>query len=760
MVSPVQYLRAHTGIDIALSACEQSLAAVDNAMERQRTPDTGSDARPSNTEAIYDAVVGIDRVSNSGFDSTGMAPERLHGFELGKLARRARALQSATGGAPATLRALEAIATAADAYRDLLVGKRLRIAKDTSGLGSRHTLVRGINGAVFEMTNSMNASEVERFRKKTAMHLPAVERPARISVVDGETFYKIELGEGGCGKARIARNIMSDTYMAVKKVHPKLYVDENIILDTRSVHPSNFWQLKERIDFGCVSDAVIAPIDECIVESKRAEQINRLAEDINTLKDCMSNEVGRRIVQTPQMRKLCTKIGVPMCEAALHAVLDPRLAGLPTDHRSRYSFSQLGIVSVGDFLSHFNVIRFHLERSTDSVGMSAGAAELMMRHATCHDTAEMNGATGEALIRLREHLGASRFARQDFKLKCVLHNQRFLNTMGRDMLSALTKLHAHPDGPIGHKDVKPDNMVFFQEADRSIHTKLIDIDQVEKQTRQRGLPGLGCRLFMPPEAFFPERDNSISYDALKADAYAMGASLRLLAGFSLKDVDAIANLLLVEAAAELNQARKTSNDDSALEDELRTLKKRLKGLSLQGDNRIQNPLRVQAIMQAVPEAVTLKDIADLMLNNHPGKRVLPSEVLGLPFFRKPDNFLSSDEFSAHVTEAVRFMQVIDKEEVQRINDGRGAAGANLTEVRRIAAHAALATRRQTPVSGKMSTLSKSEARKVDGAERSLRWQSMLRRAVHALSGGNSTHNRAHNSIADRKLHYVRHFPLG
>ncbi|MBC7513996.1 MAG: hypothetical protein H7234_06115 [Herminiimonas sp.] len=756
MVSPVQYLRARTGIDIALPAREQSLAAVDNAMRRHGRPGTVAGAIPGNTEAIYDAVVGIDRVGDTDFDGTGRAPERLHAFELGKLVDCARALQSKAGVAPATSRALGEIATAAHAYQDLLVGKRQRIAKGTAGLGSRHTLVRGINGAVFEMTNSMSVAEVERFRKKTAMHLPAIERPARTSVVDGKTLYKIALGEGGFGKARIARDIMSDTYVAVKKVHPKLYVDEDIVLDTRSVHPSNFWQLKTEIDFGCVSDAVIAPIDECIVESKRAEQINRLAEDINTLKAGRDYAVARRIVQTPQMHELRAKIGVEMCKAAMHAVLDPRLTGLRTDHRSRYSFSQLGIVSVGDFLNHFNVIRFHLERSTEGAGMSAGAVELMMRHAACHDTAETYGASGQELIRLRELIGASRFAQKDFKLKCALYNQRFLNTIGRDMLSALTKLHAHPGGPIGHRDVKPDNMVFLQDADRRIHTKLIDIDQVEKQTTQRYMPGLGSRLFMPPEAFLPEYDDSISYDALKADAYAMGASLRLLAGFSLKDIDAIASMLLLESAAELNDTRKTSHHDSTLKDDLKRIKKRLKDLSLQGDNRIQKPLRVQAIMRAVPEAVTLKDIADLMLNSHPGERVLPSEVLRLPFFQKSDNFLPHDEFSAHVAAALRFMQVTDMEDVKRINEGLGAARANLKEVRRLAAHAALANRRQTPAPGEMSTLSKSETKKVNGAERALRWQSLLQRTLHTLAGGNS----ARNSIADRKLNYVRHFPLG
>lgn len=215
MVSPLQYLHAHTGIDISRPVDQQSGCAVDEAVRRRAVSGTETQARPSNTEAIYDAVVGIDRMTNCRFTATATATGsdagRLDAIQLGKLSHRAQALQAKARRSPATLRALLQIEIAADAYQDLLTGKRQRIQKDPDNFGSCHTLVRGDKGIIFEMTNSMSEAEVCRFRRNTAMHLNAVERPARADVVDGETYHKVALGAGSFGKMRIARNIMSDT---------------------------------------------------------------------------------------------------------------------------------------------------------------------------------------------------------------------------------------------------------------------------------------------------------------------------------------------------------------------------------------------------------------------------------------------------------------------------------------------------------------------------------------------------------------------
>ena len=276
---------------------------------------------------------------------------------------------------------------------------------------------------------------------------------------------------------------------------------------------------------------------------------------------------------------------------------------------------------------------------------------------------------------------------------------------------------------------------------------------MEKQTAIRAMPDAGCRAFMPPEALIEEKDESISYDGQKADAYAMGASLRLLVGFGMKEVAAIGDLHKVEATVEWMDAQKTLKKNREFAQQLSEGKKELKSLALEGDNRIQNQLRVHAILQAVPEAVTLKDIADLMLKVHPGKRCLPTDVLALPFFDNPDNFLPRAEFTRHANDIMRFMQLIDKEEVVRINDMQRVASKNLQEVRRAAAHAALANRGQTPGRDALATLSKSETKKVDSAEQSLQAAALLRRGMRAL-----THNDgAGSSIADRKLNYVRRF---
>ncbi len=756
MVSPVQYLRAYTGIDLALPVERQSLSAVDNVVQRQGTPGASTPVRPSTTEAIYDAVVGVDRVGNCNFDQTGEEPERLHASGLGKLSRIAREMQSKAGASPSTRQALSAIGSAAATYQDLLVGNRQRIPKDLNGLGSRHTLVRGVNCTIFEMTNSMSEAEVATFRRKTAMHVNAVERPAGTDVEGGQTTYKIVLGVGGFGTARIARNIMNDTYVAVKKTHPTIDVSESACLVAQPAPASNFTELRERVDFERVADAVIAPTDECMTDSKHAEQVNRLAEDLNTLRTGFSDEVARRVAQTPQMKALRASIGPETYAQVMFSVLMPSTPRVRTDNQSNYSFSQLGIASVGNFIERFNVIRFHLERSNAGGRMSPGAIELMKNHAACEDIPGTQGASSSELARRHTRLGTRRFEQKDFMLKDPVYNQRFLNTLGRDMLSALAKLHTHPGGPIVHRDVKPDNVVLCQEADRTISTKLIDLDLIEEQPAQRELPDIGCRVFMPPEAFVPERDDSIAYDTKKADAYAMGASLRLLVGFGMKDIAEIAMLLQGTALVSWMDAQKMARTDQAAADHLNEIKARLKSLSPDDDNHIQNQLRVQAIMNATPEAVTLKDIADLMLKDHPGKRFLPADALKLPFFQDRNNFLPREEFSNHANEAVRFMQVIDKDEALRVNDMLEVTTKNLREVRRVAAHAALASRRQTSASSCLSTLSKSEEKKVDSAERSLQSKAVIRRGLRALSGSAG----AGSSIADEKLNYVRRVTPG
>lgn len=158
-------------------------------------------------------------------------------------------------------------------------------------------------------------------------------------------------------------------------------------------------------------------------------------------------------------------------------------------------------------------------------------------------------------------------------------------------------------------------------------------------------------------------------------------------------------------------------------------------------------------MNAVPQAVTLKDIADLMLKDHPGKRLLPVDVLQLPFFQSAENFLSRKEFSVHVKEAIQFMQVMDKEEVIRINQECDEASECLRQVRRGAAHAAVLRRSQKPIASEISTLSNAEARKVDRAEGLLQSFALLQRGLGAFYGS----NRSGVNIADRKRNDVRRF---
>lgn len=133
-------------------------------------------------------------------------------------------MKNRPGTLPGQETVLNNITVTANTYKTFLEGGTNIIKKDLTNLGNRHTLVRGMQGNIYEMTNSMTKNEIKRFLKQTKLDLKAVLSPRSGYTQGREIYSRIELGSGNFGKTRIARNIVSDDYVAVKKIHPKIVI--------------------------------------------------------------------------------------------------------------------------------------------------------------------------------------------------------------------------------------------------------------------------------------------------------------------------------------------------------------------------------------------------------------------------------------------------------------------------------------------------------------------------------------------------------
>lgn len=739
MTTTVQYIKTYTGIDISLPLNQQNTDKVENILGRQNKRQF-----PISTSAIYDGVVGIDRIQNRGFDRSSNHPElpsRLNASELRNLSEIANGIRKKNIKKEAAQldelisNALEKIILAADSYHKLLTGEYSGIGKNAEGIESRHSLVRGDNGHIFEMQNTMTESDIYRFKRKTRMMIDAIEKPREISVKNGETFYKIELGSGAFGKARIARNICTDTYVAVKKIHPVLSLDFGKGFYVKSHDVSKFYYLpkEKQIALKNINHSVISPIDEISCYSNKSQKLRSVANEINNMSKRPIEDLVKKIRSSEEANKIFEEEDIDEISSIIASMVGIEIPVIREMEETHYSFSELGLTSIQAFISTLNVLRCNFEGLKTIDALTEPAKKLLESYAESYYEVSADIAAQNQTNNIFLNLGLLRFEEDNFKIKDVLHNQRFLNTIAKKMLYALSQLH--DCGELSHRDIKPDNIVLSQNYSGEISVKLIDLDLIEINFKDRKLPSSGCIAYMPPEAFLRESDNSISYIGEKADAYAMGLSLRSVYGFSTKEIIKTGEFQKIKAMIEKLPQSKENRKNPNFRVHMHQLQLKLDGSKLSESDQVQNQLWVMALMDTVPDAICVKDIADLMIKNHPGKRFTPSKTLKLKFFHEEKNFLSDEEFSDHTKRIMRFGKIISQEELHELNDLKETSLEHLKAMRNKSIRA-LQLHRGIDVSlTTTSTLSVAEKKSVDKKELVLQTTALFRRGVRTVSEG-------------------------
>ncbi|MBC7414630.1 MAG: hypothetical protein H7327_06820, partial [Herminiimonas sp.] len=385
MVTLAKYFHDSTGIDLTLKPHRQNTADIDEASARQARSGRERQLVPTALEALYDVVVGLDRVRNYGFDRNSSVPVRLNDRELNHVVDVAQKLKMKYRESDAQYRYLGTIETMAGSYRDMLLGRRDGVSRREGRHGTRHSLIHVGNGTVYEMTNSMQETEIERFRRKTNMRIPAVEgaAPNPASSTADAKGRKVVLGKGAFGIARIARNIVTDEYVAVKKTHP--------VVDKRSerlkfdaAQPSNFPLLPEakKAALRAISDAVILPSHEVKALSKAETGIPR---KITNIKEAPPKEIERA--------------------------------------ESIYTFSELGISTIDDVNKILNFADIHFAGKTASDPLSVAAIKILT------DYAKLNGLIGPGSTPQEQlEYGMAIFNHPSFPFKDKHQNQKFRNT--------------------------------------------------------------------------------------------------------------------------------------------------------------------------------------------------------------------------------------------------------------------------------------------------------------------------------------------
>ncbi|MES2831121.1 MAG: protein kinase [Pseudomonadota bacterium] len=633
-------------------------------------------------------------------------------------------------------------------YKKLLSGATKILKKDEENIGNAHTLIRGENGQIFEMLNTMTEAEIERFQRKTNLQIKAIDQPVRKYEKNGEKLFKVELGAGAFGKARIARNICTDEYMAVKKTHPVFSVSPERGFLSEDPVKSNFSTLSRSKQNGLrnLGNVVITPIDAQTIPSRRSIHLNTLANKANSQSGQAGSVSLSQAINQPEILKALSDFDQSENMQLMLNFNTGRYKNTVSNALTTYSFSELGLVTVEDFTQTFNVLRYYFETFKEAEELPDQAQALLGRYAKEYYQTNYgdDGSMHSSIL-----TGMRRFESPDFKLKDAKYNQRFLNTLAKEMLKSLATLH-HYDG-FSHRDIKPDNIILSQDDNGGISVKLIDIDLIESSAYTREMPDNGCLPYMPPEAFINEKDGSVSYDGQRADAYAMGLTLRFIFGFGMQDIGEIGEYQKLQVVIERCKEAAKTHSNRELKEEIEELEDRCKSLHITPDNLVQTQTRVQALLKTVPEAACVKELSDLMVKIHPGKRFLPNEILDLDFFKRPSNFLAGNEFSAHAQRFVRFTKVLQEEEVHVIN-GHGLDTADELQVMRyVAARSIVQGRGGEPCSQSQSTLSSAERRKVDAEERSLQSAALFRRTGRKFAFGNG----AKANIAEMKLQYAK-----
>lgn len=658
MVSPIAYVRTYTGIDISLPLECQDISAVDAALVRSAARHPTVDPTPTPNEAIYDAVVGIDRVDHCGFDRMSDQPERLRMPALRKLSELATGLQQQCRRAESRAHALQSIVQATDKYEALLNGARDGVAKDRAVIGSRHTLIRGGNGDIFEMTNSMTKDEIARLRRKTNMHISAVEKAERRGAdkFEKESMHRIVLGVGSFGKARIARNICTDQYMAVKKSHPALAILPEEGLVCNSPVASRFSMLPDSMKRALrhVGDAVITPDTERLCQSKKSVELNRFSRLLSEYRDIDEMSMAQlnafaALSDQPAVKNFNITPTRNALFAEMESIICCRAQPLKTDAVTLYSFSEVGLGNMQDAAETLSTLRFHLEGKKRARDLSPGAVRILAAYA------QVNGAphpelTLLQLTELRRRQGLEIFNHPDFCLNDPEHNKKYCNTLGKKLISTLSKFHSIR---FSHRDIKPANIVFTQDSNETISVKLIDIDSIKSGLKTMEKAQSGTPLYMAPELHLLRNDDAEFFDAEKSDSYAMGLTLRTILGFTEEEVNLVTYSQIEKSFSERATGEAKKNITFEDEENIRVIRQTLKENSLSPSSRVRTPSQTD-------RNASLLDISDFLLQSRVKDRCTAADVLAFEFFDDPKNFLSDADFTKQTNFMLRFQAILDK----------------------------------------------------------------------------------------------------
>lgn len=179
---------------------------------------------------------------------------------------------------------LPTIKKVCELYIDLLNGDCDVAPKHTPGCGLRHSIVctRSYEGVqkLYEMTNSMSELEFARLKRKTSFISNELDNAPNV-FKDGQQLRKISLGSGNFGTTRIARDIETDTFVTVKKSHPKIGIEmvdgESPQIKVQEPMSSGFGKFSNGkiAQLKNIRRAVVLPQAELVVQTKTSDMAHR-----------------------------------------------------------------------------------------------------------------------------------------------------------------------------------------------------------------------------------------------------------------------------------------------------------------------------------------------------------------------------------------------------------------------------------------------------------------------------------------------------
>lgn len=479
MGTAINHIKNNLGLDITLS---ETLQNGKNLFKENSLTDDQLKHLPPRMylKLIYDVVAGIDGYTGCHFDIGQNDSGRFKCKELRQLAELATKIKNRTDIPDGQKTVLHNISAASNIYKTFLEGGTNLVKKDFKTLGNRHSLARGAQGNIYEMTNSMTPNEVARFKRKTEMTIDAVENPKSHYSQSVYTFAKIELGEGAFGKTRIARNIENDNYVAVKKIHPKIVLSSEYGIVSQKPEESNFYNLDQAHKqlLKRLKNFVITPDDDFLSQSQTSKKIRDLTTDFATWRPESTEEFIAGIDALP---KIVKQQFLEMSDADkmkfLKNVLTGSFKNIDNVNNTVYLFSELGITNIDNFINKFNVLRIYFESNKTTEKLTVNSKNLLNKYSKTYHFPNTGTLRPEELKEFQEKAAIENFNSDKFKLKDPIFNQRFLNTLGKKMLTSLANFN---NSGLSHHDIKPDNIVFVQNDVKNISVKLIDIDLIKK----------------------------------------------------------------------------------------------------------------------------------------------------------------------------------------------------------------------------------------------------------------------------------------